>query len=143
MADVSILNGYNIKDTTARNGLANKIDNPSTKSNGQVLTYNGSAWEAKTPSSPTLYTATLASGSWTQSGDYYTQTVTVNGLKATYQISPVVDCSLSGTDADADNAILTAFGAVAIISTGANSLTATAIDAAPQVSVPIIINVWE
>lgn len=118
MADVSIINGYNIKDATAREQIAGKL-------------------------SGTTYTATLASGSWTQSGDYYTQTVTVNGLKATYQIAPVVDCSLSGTDADADNAILTAFGAVAIISTGANSLTATAIGAAPQVSVPIIINVWE
>lgn len=27
----------------------NKIDNPTTKSNGQVLTYNGSAWVAQTP----------------------------------------------------------------------------------------------
>ena len=122
------------------------IAEPSTKSSGQVLTYNGTAWVAQDASggmSGAKYTVTIPNSSWTQSGGYYTNTVTVTGLKETYPVSPVVDCQLSGTDADADNAILAAFGAVAIISTGANSLTATAIGAAPQVSVPIIINVWE
>lgn len=142
MADVSILNGYNIKDTTARNGLANKIDNPSTKSNGQVLTYNGTAWEAKTPNSPTLYTATFASGSWTTSGGYSTQTKAVTGLKASYTVPPQIDVVMSGTDAAADNATAEAFALVLKADTAANSITLLASEA-PSVSFTLNIVVWE
>lgn len=142
MADVSILNGYNIKDTTARNGLANKIDNPSTKSNGQVLTYNGSAWEAKAPKSLTLYTATFASGSWTTSGGYSTQTQTVTGLKASYSIPPQIDVVMSGTDAAADSATAEAFALVLKADTAANSITLLASEA-PSVSFTLNIVVWE
>ena len=91
----------------------------------------------------TQYTVTIPSTSWTTSGDYYTKTVTVSGIKATYPVSPVVDCSLSGSDADADNAVLEAFGTLATITTALNSITVKAIGAAPDVSIPIIINVWE
>lgn len=142
MADVSILNGYNIKDTTARNGLANKIDNPSTKSNGQVLTYNGTAWEAKAPKSPTLYTATFASGSWTTSGGYSTQTQTVTGLKASYTVPPQIDVVMSGTDAAADSATAEAFALVLKADTAANSITLLASEA-PSVSFTLNIVVWE
>ena len=142
MADVSILNGYNIKDATARNGLANKIDNPSTKSNGQVLTYNGTAWEAKTPNSPTLYTATFASGSWTTSGGYSTQTKAVTGLKANYTVPPQIDVVMSGTDAAADSATAEAFALVLKADTAANSITLLASEA-PSVSFTLNIVVWE
>lgn len=142
MADVSILNGYNIKDTTARNGLANKIDNPSTKSNGQVLTYNGTAWEAKAPNSPTLYTATFASGSWTTSGGYSTQTKAVTGLKASYTVPPQIDVVMSGTDAAADSATAEAFALVLKADTATDSITLLASEA-PSVSFTLNIVVWE
>lgn len=146
MADVSILNGYNIKDATARAEIANKIDNPSSKSSGQVLTYNGSAWEAQTPAAgmtATTYTATIPSASWTSSGGYYSKTVTVSGLKATYPVPPVIDCSLSGSDSTGDSAIIEAFKSLAIITTAANSITVKAIGAKPNVNIPITISVWE
>lgn len=126
--------------------LSAKISDPSSKSSGQVLTYNGTAWVAQDASggmSGAKYTVTIPNSSWTQSGGYYTNTVTVTGLKETYPVSPVVDCQLSGTDADADNAILAAFGSLAVITTAENSITVMAIGTSPDVNIPIIINVWE
>lgn len=123
------------------------IANPASKSSGQVLTYNGSEWEAQTPQgggmSGTQIPATIPASAWVKSGNYYTATVSVSGIKATYPVAPVVDCVLSGTDAAGDNAILAAFGQIAIIDTAAGSITATAIGSAPAVNVPITINVWE
>lgn len=142
MADVSILNGYNIKDATARNGLANKIDDPSTKSSGQVLTYNGTAWEAETPGTPTLYSATFSSASWTTSNGYSTQTQTVTGLKASYSVPPQIDVVMSGTDAAADSATAEAFALVLKADTAANSITVLASDT-PSVSFTLNIVVWE
>ena len=88
------------------------------------------------------YTATLTTGGWAQSGSYKKQTVTVTGLKASYPVAPVVDAQLSGTDADGDAAILTAFSAVNILQTAANQLIAYCIGDAPETNIPLIINTW-
>lgn len=80
------------------------IANPASKSNGQVLTYNGTDWVAQNPSgsvtsvngmtgavvTDTARTALLYTSSWTQSGNYYTKTVSVTGVTATntIQVSP-------------------------------------------------------
>ena len=88
------------------------------------------------------YTATLLSTGWAADGSYQKQTVTVTGLKASYPVSPVVDAQLSGTDADGDAAILTAFAAVNILQTAANQLIAYCIGAAPETNIPLIINTW-
>ena len=88
------------------------------------------------------YTATLTTSGWAQSGSYKKQTVTVTGLKASYPVAPVVDAQLSGTDANGDAAILTAFNAVNILQTAANQLIAYCIEDAPTTNIPLIINTW-
>lgn len=88
------------------------------------------------------YTATLTTSGWAQSGSYQKQTVTVTGLKASYPVAPVVDAQLSGTDADGDAAILTAFAAVNILQTAENQLIAYCIGKAPTTNIPLIINTW-
>ena len=88
------------------------------------------------------YTARLTTSGWAQSGRYKKQTVTVTGLKASYPVAPVVDAQLSGTDADGDAAILTAFAAVNILQTSANQLIAYCIEDAPTTNIPLIINTW-
>lgn len=91
------------------------------------------------------YTATLLSTGWTKAGNYQKQTVTVTGLKASYPVSPVVDAQLSGTDADGDAAILTAFSAVNILQTAENQLIAYIIGGTrdePATNIPLIINTW-
>ena len=88
------------------------------------------------------YTATLLSSGWAADGNYQKQTVTVTGLKASYPVAPVVDAQLSGTDADGDEAILTAFAAVNILQTAENQLIAYCIEDAPTTNIPLIINTW-
>ena len=88
------------------------------------------------------YTATLLSSGWAADGGYQKQTVTVTGLKASYPVAPVVDAQLSGTDADGDAAILTAFSAVNILQTAENQLIAYCIGDAPTTNIPLIINTW-
>ena len=88
------------------------------------------------------YTATLLSTGWAADGGYQKQTVAVTGLKASYPVAPVVDAQLSGTDADGDAAILTAFAAVNILQTAENQLIAYCIGAAPTTNIPLIINTW-
>lgn len=91
-------------------------------------------------------TFTAATGDWTSSGGYYTQTLTISGLKATYSVPPMVDIDFSQTsrnDATADAAIVEAFALITVIETGANSLTAYCAGDAPTTAVPIVINVWE
>ena len=88
------------------------------------------------------YTATLLSTGWAAAGSYQKQTVTVTGLKASYPVSPVVDAQLSGTDADGDAEVLTAFVAVNILQTAENQLIAYCIGDAPDTNIPLTINTW-
>ena len=104
-----------------------------------VYAYTDNAVNAAKPKSVTV---TLTTSGWAQSGSYKKQTVTVTGLKASYPVAPVVDAQLSGTDADGDAAILTAFNAVNILQTAANQLIAYCIEDAPTTNIPLIINTW-
>lgn len=99
--------------------------------------------DSELPPTPKTYSGTLSSSSWATSGNYKTQTITIPGLKSSYSSQPIIDAQLSGTDADGDNAVLDAWSAVNYANTATNSLTAMCIGDAPEVNIPIFINVME
>ena len=66
----------------------------------------------------------------------------ITGLKASYDVDPEWDVALSGTDPDADAALLEGFALIHNYVTGANSLTAQCIGKAPTVNVPIKVVVF-
>lgn len=87
---------------------------------------------------PKQYTGTLLASGWAaDSHGYQAQTITITGLKASYDIDPQWDVALSGTDPDADAALLEGFALIHNYTTGANSLTAQCIGAAPTVNIPV------
>lgn len=95
-----------------------------------------------------VYTATLTAAEWATSGAWKTQTVSVTGLKASYNAAPFVDVALSGTDAAADAELAAAWlgiSATAIADTAADSLTVKfpeTVDT-PTVNIPIRITVYD
>lgn len=95
-----------------------------------------------------VYTATLTAAGWATSGAWKTQTVSVTGLKASYNAAPFVDVSLSGTDAAADAELAAAWlgiSASAIANTAANSLTVkfpATVDT-PTVNIPIRVTTYD
>ena len=89
------------------------------------------------------YTGTLLASGWSEdSHGYQAQTITITGLKASYDVDPQWDVSLSGTDPDADAALLEGFALIHNYKTGANSLTAQCIGKAPTVNIPIKVVVF-
>ena len=89
------------------------------------------------------YTGTLLASGWAaDSHGYQAQTITISGLKASYAIDPQWDVALSGTDPDADAALLEGFALIHNYKTGANSLTAQCIGKAPTVNVPVKVVVF-
>ena len=132
-SDIGLGNVDNVKQYSA----SNPPPYPVTSVNGQT-----GAVTVQSGSEAASYTATLLSTGWAADGGYQKQTVTVAGLKASYPVAPVVDAQLSGTDADGDAAILTAFAAVNILQTAANQLIAYCIGDAPETNIPLIINTW-
>ena len=142
------------------------ISPPSSPSSGNVLTYNGSAWAASAPSYvpsqsgysgkflttngsaaswanvATVYTGTFLSSGWSTSSGYKTQTISISGLKSSYDIPPQADCVLAGNDASGDSAILEGFGCISILTTGTNQLTAKCAGDAPTVNVPVKVVVF-
>lgn len=90
------------------------------------------------------YTGTLLASGWAaDSHGYQAQTITINGLKASYDVDPQWDVALSGTDPDADAALLEGFALIHNYKTGTNSLTAQCIGKAPTVNVPVKVVVFE
>ena len=95
-----------------------------------------------------VYTATLTAAGWATSGAWKTQTVSVTGLKASYNAAPFADVALSGTDAAADAELAAAWlgiSASAIANTAANSLTVkfpATVDA-PTVNIPIRVTTYD
>ena len=95
-----------------------------------------------------VYTATLTAAGWATSGAWKTQTVSVTGLKASYNAAPFADVALSGTDAAADAELAAAWlgiSASAIANTAANSLTVkfpATVDT-PTVNIPIRVTVYD
>ena len=84
------------------------------------------------------YTGTLLASGWSEdSHGYQAQTITITGLKASYNIDPQWDVALSGTDPEADRALLEGFALIHNYKTGVNSLTAQCIGSAPTVNLPI------
>ena len=94
-------------------------------------------------SGPIQYTGTLLASGWAaDSHGYQAQTITITGLKASYDVDPQWDVALSGTDPDADAALLEGFALIHNYTTGANSLTAQCIGKAPTVNVPVKVVVF-
>ena len=119
---------------------------PSSPTSGDVLTYNGSAWAASAPKKLAAYSGTLTTTWTTDSNGYKVQTVsggTLAGLKASYDVPPIVDVSLSGTDTSADESLLEAWALVSLVQTGTDSITALCTGDNPTVQIPITIMVWE
>lgn len=84
------------------------------------------------------YTGTLLASGWAaDSYGYQAQTISVTGLKASYDVDPQWDVALSGTDPDADAALLEGFALIHNYVTGTNSLTAQCIGKAPTVNIPV------
>ena len=89
------------------------------------------------------YTGTLLASGWSEdSHGYQAQTITITGLKASYDVDPQWDVALSGTDPDADAALLDGFALIHNYTTGANSLTAQCIGAAPTINIPVKVVVF-
>ena len=89
------------------------------------------------------YTGTLLASGWAaDSHGYQAQTITITGLKASYSIDPQWDVALSGTDPDADAALLEGFALIHNYVVGANSLTAQCIGKAPTVNIPVKVVVF-
>ena len=89
------------------------------------------------------YTGTLLASGWSEdSHGYQAQTITITGLKASYDVDPQWDVALSGTDPDADAALLEGFALIHNYKTGANSLTAQCIGAAPTINIPVKVVVF-
>ena len=94
-------------------------------------------------SGPKQYTGTLLASGWAaDSHGYQAQTITITGLKASYDVDPQWDVALSGTDPDADAALLEGFAVIHNYVTGANSLTAQCIGKAPTVNIPVKVVVF-
>lgn len=160
--------------TTERGNHAHIVGNgtsSSARSNAHTLDWSGNAWFAgdvyvgstsgtnKDEGSKKLitadevpkgavYTATLTAAGWVTSGTWKTQTVSVTGLKASYNAAPFVDVALSGTDAAADAELAAAWlgiSATAIADTGAESLTVkfpATVDT-PTVNIPIRVTTYD
>ena len=89
------------------------------------------------------YTGTLLASGWAaDSHGYQAQTITITGLKASYDVDPQWDVALSGTDPDADAALLEGFALIHNYKTGTNSLTAQCIGNAPTVNIPVKVVVF-
>lgn len=84
------------------------------------------------------YTGTLLSNAWAlDAHGYYAQTITIEGLKANYDVDPEWDVVLSGTDPNADAMLLNGFAMIHNYTTGENSLTAQCIGTTPSVNIPV------
>ena len=95
------------------------------------------------PMKVTQYTGTLLASGWAEdSYGYQAQTITISGLQADYDVDPQWDVELSGTDPDADAALLEGFALIHNYKTGANSLTAQCIGKAPSVNIPVKVVVF-
>ena len=114
--------------------------------NGKVMMVVDGRWtksDASSGTKVTQYSGTLLANSWAEDAyGYQAQTITITGLKASYDVDPQWDVALSGTDPDADAALLEGFALIHNYKTGANSLTAQCIGAAPTINIPVKVVVF-
>ena len=103
----------------------------------------GKVLDGEVGGGPTQYTGTLLASGWSEdSHGYQAQTITIAGLAASYEVDPQWDVVLSGTDPDADAALLEGFALIHNYTTGANSLTAQCIGDTPEVNIPVKVVVF-
>lgn len=113
-------------------------DSAPTENSDHFVTSGGVYAAIKNVKNAFQYTGTLLSSGWAADANgYQAQTITITGLKASYDVDPQWDVVLSGTDTDADAALLENFSLIHNYKTGENSLTAQCIGTAPLVNIPI------
>ena len=119
------------------------IDAVPAKNSGNPVSSGGVFSALQNFKTATQYTGTLLASGWSEdSHGYQSQTITITGLKASYDVDPQWDVALSGTDPDADAALLEGFALIHNYVTGANSLTAQCIGKAPTVNIPVKVVVF-
>lgn len=82
-----------------------------------------------------IYNATLTTTYTEDSNGYQAQTINISGILETDE--PILNCVTSGTDKDADIAVLQAFSLINRATTGAGTLTVQCFGDAPTVAIPI------
>lgn len=119
------------------------IDAEPAQNSGNPISSGGVFSALQNFKTATQFTGTLLATGWSEdSHGYQSQTITITGLKASYDVDPQWDVALSGTDPDADAALLEGFALIHNYVTGANSLTAQCIGKAPTVNIPVKVVVF-
>lgn len=145
-----LVNNFDSPSTTqypTTNAVWNAIPHAETKTDEQTqevgMDTDGKLWTKPGGGKITQYTATLLASGWSEdSHGYQAQTITIAGLAASYEVDPQWDVVLSGTDPDADAALLEGFALIHNYTTGENSLTAQCIGSAPTVNIPVKVVVF-
>lgn len=118
-------------------------DSAPTENSDHFVTSGGVYAAIKNVKNAFQYTGTLLSSGWAADANgYQAQTITIAGLKASYDVDPQWDVVLSGTDPAADEALLSGFAQIHNYKTGENTLTAQCIGNAPTVNIPVKVVVF-
>lgn len=133
----------NTAHTHALSDITVGLDNAPTENSDNLVKSGGVYAAIKNVKNAFQYTGTLLSTGWAADANgYQSQTITIEGLAAAYDVDPQWDIVLSGTDKDADTALLDGFSLISNYTTGENSLTAQCIGVAPSVNLPIKVVVF-
>lgn len=119
-------------DYEAAGTAANVVSTHNTAGNAHSALFAGKAEVAK-------YNATLTTTYAADSNGYQAQTINISGVLETDE--PILNCVTSGTDKDADIAVLQAFSLINRATTGAGTLTVQCFGDAPTVAIPITLMV--
>lgn len=133
----------NTSHTHALSDITVGLDDAPTENSDNLVKSGGVYAAIKNVKNAFQYTGTLLSTGWAADANgYQSQTITINGLAADYDVDPQWDIVLSGTDKDADTALLDGFSLISNYTTGENSLTAQCIGVAPSVNLPVKVVVF-
>lgn len=101
------------------------IADPATKTEGQLLGYNGNVWAAvDTPAGLKGASGVLYVEDWVQQANgSWAQTISIPNVGLTSASNVIVDCALSMIDLDADVEILKGWGYINNAVAGTNQLT--------------------
>lgn len=133
----------NTSHTHALSDITVGLDDAPTENSDNLVKSGGVYAAIKNVKNAFQYTGTLLSTGWAADANgYQSQTITIEGLAAAYDVDPQWDIVLSGTDKDADTALLDGFSLISNYTTGENSLTAQCIGVAPSVNLPIKVVVF-
>lgn len=115
-------------DYEAAGTAANAVSTHNAAADAHSTLFAGKAEVAK-------YNATLTTTYAEDSNGYQAQTINISGVLETDE--PILNCVTSGTDKDADIAVLQAFSLINRATTGAGTLTVQCFGDAPTVAIPI------